>query len=373
MTKKSKRHSSKRQIEAKQEDNLASKVVKWLFILLISLVLIFGIVFGVNVMTGGFGSDDETVAVDIPSGATANDVATILADNDIVANDKLFSLYMRLSGKDEIQAGHYELPKSAGFGEASDILAEGGLSGETYKLAIPEGTNLEGIADIVADASDYSADEFMEVAKSDKFFDQLKADYPDMLGEVADKDDVRYKLEGYLYPATYDIGKDESIEDIIHKMVDNMNNVYVQHQSERQHSDLSFHEVLTLASLVEAEAPETADRQKIAGVFFNRLNQDMPIQSDISISYALNEHRPYVTYDDTEVDSPYNLYKNTGLGPGPFNNPGVEAIEATLEPEDTDYLYFVADLKTGKVYYAKTYEEHMELVDKYVSEDNADM
>ncbi len=95
----------------------------------------------------------------------------------------------------------------------------------------------------------------------------------------------------------------------------------------------------------------------------------MPLQSDISILYALGEHKEFVYNKDLEVDSPYNLYKNTGYGPGPFDNPSQEAILAVLEPTDNDYVYFVADISTGKVYYAKTYEEHMELVEKYVNKD----
>ena len=105
----------------------------------------------------------------------------------------------------------------------------------------------------------------------------------------------------------------------------------------------------------------------IAQVFFNRLAIEMPLQSDISILYALGVHKELVTYEDLEVDSPYNLYKNTGFGPGPFNNPGTSAIEAVLNPLDNSYYYFVADLKTGKVYFSETLEEHNVLVEQYVN------
>ena len=115
-----------------------------------------------------------------------------------------------------------------------------------------------------------------------------------------------------------------------------------------------------MASLVEREGVTEKDRKKIAGVFFNRIDIDMPIQSDISVMYALNTHKTKLSNKDVRVDSPYNLYKNAGYGPGPFNTPSVQAIEATLNPSDRDenYLYFVANLKTGKVYYSHTLQEH---------------
>lgn len=374
MVRKSKQNHKDRKTEAKREDSLANKIVKRLFIGIIGLVVLLGLIVMFNVFVGGFGkSNDEAIAIEVPTGSTTKDVATTLEEKDIISNASLFKLYLRLTGNTDIQAGHYEIPKDSGFSKTSKILAEGSQSGETYSLVIPEGSNLEDIAEIVGNSSTYSADEFMDVATDDAYFNELLEKYPDMLEEVSQKDDVRYKLEGYLFPATYEIGADETVEQIIDKMVAQMNQIYVNHQDQVSQSDFSFHELLSLASLVEAEAPATDDRKMIAGVFINRLNSGMPIQSDISISYALNEHRAYVTNEDTQVDSPYNLYLNSGLGPGPFNSPGLEAIEAVLAPESSNYLYFVADLKTGKVYYAETYEEHLKLVDQYVSEENADM
>lgn len=130
---------------------------------------------------------------------------------------------------------------------------------------------------------------------------------------------------------------------------------------------MTVQEVLTLASLVEKEGSKEDDRKNIAQVFFNRLAVDMPLQSDISILYALGEHKELVTYEDTQVDSPYNLYVNTGYGPGPFNNPSEQSIKAVLEPTPNNYYYFVADINTQEVYFAETYDEHMRLVEKYVN------
>ena len=106
----------------------------------------------------------------------------------------------------------------------------------------------------------------------------------------------------------------------------------------------------------------------IADVFFNRLEDDMALQSDISLLYALDKHTEYVTIADTEVDSPYNLYINKGFGPGPFDNPREQAIQPTLNPIDGDYLYFLDDLETGEVYFSETYEQHLEYQDLYIQE-----
>ena len=158
-----------------------------------------------------------------------------------------------------------------------------------------------------------------------------------------------------------------SLKDLVIQMVNKTNTVLQPYFSTIKQQNLTVQEVLTLASLVEKEGVKENDRKNIAQVFFNRIEANMPLQSDISVLYALGEHKEMVTYQDTAVDSPYNLYINTGFGPGPFDNPSEASIQAVLEPTKNDYYYFVADMKHGDVYFAKTYEEHLELVDKYVN------
>src|SRR5699024_8200800 len=172
-------------------------------------------------------------------------------------------------------------------------------------------------------------------------------------------------LEGYLFPATYDANQNVPLKELVTQMVAKSDEIMSNYYEDIDKSDLNVHEVLTLASLVEKEGVTDEDRKMIAQVFFNRIDADMPLQSDISVLYALGEHKEKVYNKDLQVDSPYNLYQNTGYGPGPFNNPSQEAIEAVLNPTDNNYLYFVADVSTGEVYYANTFDEHNELVEKY--------
>ena len=173
-------------------------------------------------------------------------------------------------------------------------------------------------------------------------------------------------MEGYLYPATYDYLNGSGLDEVIMQMLQKTDDVIRPYAEQIASSGYTLHEILTIASLVEKEGVTPEDRANIAGVFFNRLEIDMPIQSDISILYALNEHKELVTFKDLEIDSPYNLYKNTGMGPGPFNSPSEGSIQATLSPADTEYLYFVADTETGIVYFSETYEEHLQLQNQYV-------
>jgi len=191
--------------------------------------------------------------------------------------------------------------------------------------------------------------------------------YPDLLGSAADAEGVRYRLEGYLFPATYDYYTGNTLEEVVTQMVDKSNAVMSKYYDQIAQKEMTVQEVLTLASLVEKEGSKEDDRKNIAQVFFNRLAIDMPLQSDISILYALGEHKELVTYEDTAVDSPYNLYTNTGYGPGPFNNPSEQAIQAVLAPTANDYYYFVADIQTQEVYFAQTYDQHMQLVEEHVN------
>ena len=130
---------------------------------------------------------------------------------------------------------------------------------------------------------------------------------------------------------------------------------------------MTFHEVLTLASIVEREGITDEDRALIAGVFLNRINEGMPLQSDITVLYALGEHKELVTYSDLETDSPYNLYMYSGLAPGPFNSPSLSSIMAVIYPTYSDYYYFVAVLDTQEIYYSSNIEDHDALVEEYVN------
>ena len=288
----------------------------------------------------------------------------------------VFNYYVKFKNLTDFQAGYYQMSPSMTLDEIGEMLKEGGTPEPTKiadgKVTIPEGYDIDKIGEAIEKNTDFKKADFIALMKNEDFFNQMKAKYPDLLESAATAEGVRYRLEGYLFPATYDYYKKATLPEFVEQMIAKMNTVMEQYTPTIHAKNLTNQQVLTLASLVEKEGVKEADRKQIAQVFFNRLAADMPIQSDISILYALGEHKETVTYADLEVDSSYNLYKNTGYGPGPLDSPSEESIKAVLNPTPSDYLYFVADISTGKVYFSKTYEEHQVLVNQYVNNSSSE-
>ncbi|MGM0339681.1 UPF0755 protein [Enterococcus sp. AZ007] len=367
--------SNLKRAERRKEDRVVRKIV---YILTIGILIVAGIlaISGYNYVSAGLKpldkNDKKLVQVEVPSGSSNRQIGDILEDGDVIRDGMVFNFYTKFKNLTNFQAGYYQFSPNMTLDQISKELQQGGSAeplDDASKLTVPEGYDVDKIASLVAKKTDFKKEDFIKVMKDDKFFDQLKTQYPDLLTDAGNAKDVRYRLEGYLFPATYNVHKNRSLEDLVTQMVDTTNQVLTPYYNQIKEKGLTVQEVMTLASLVEKEGVTQSDRKKIAQVFFNRIDAQMALQSDISILYALGEHKEVVTIKDTEVDSPYNLYTNTGYGPGPFDNPSQEAILAVLDPTENDYIYFVADISTGKVYYAKTYEEHMELVEKYVNKE----
>jgi UPF0755 protein len=178
------------------------------------------------------------------------------------------------------------------------------------------------------------------------------------------KDGIMYPLEGYIYPETYFVTEeDPSLESITAMILKKMDEELTARKDEIKKSGMSVHEFLSLASVVENESLFEADRPKIAGVFINRLEKGMPLQSDITVLYAKQERRVDVSYADLEVDSPYNTYKYSGLPIGPVCAVPAHTMDDVLNYEKTDYLFFFAT-EDGKVLYSKTIDEHNKIVDE---------
>ena len=367
--------SNLKRAERRKEDRVVRKIV---YILTIGILIVAGIlaISGYNYVSAGLKpldkNDKKLVQVEVPSGSSNRQIGDILEEGEVIRDGMVFNFYTKFKNLTNFQAGYYQFSPNMTLDQISKELQQGGSAeplDDASKLTIPEGYDVDKIASLVAKKTDFKKEDFIKVMKDDKFFEQLKTQYPYLLTDAGNAKDVRYRLEGYLFPATYNVHKNRSLEDLVTQMVDTTNQILTPYYSQIKEKGLNVQEVMTLASLVEKEGVTQSDRKKIAQVFFNRIEAQMPLQSDISILYALGEHKEVVTIKDTEVDSPYNLYTNTGYGPGPFDNPSQEAILAVLDPTENDYIYFVADISTGKVYYAKTYEEHMELVEKYVNKE----
>lgn len=320
---------------------------------------------GRNWLVPANANDTQIVEVEIPEGTPVSTMGDILEEQGLIRSSSAFSLLVRVQGAAaNLQAGVHDLSPSMTMPEIVAALQEGAEEAGLLKVTVNEGLTVDQIAEVVADSTSYSAEDFLNLMTNQEFLAQLVQQYP-ILTDSYNNPNVRYVLEGYLFPATYDVAQGETLESLVTQMVDKTNEVLSKYQADIDASSYSLQDIMSIASLVEKEGQTTEDRKLIAGVFYNRLEQGMPIQSDISVLYALGTHKEMVTYDDLEVDSPYNLYINAGLPPGPMNSPSEDAIAAALEPTDNDYLYFYANLKTGEVFYTDDYEQHQAWAQEY--------
>ena len=358
----------------KKESKLTRNIVR-LFALILTVVILGGGAYGYYYISNALKPVDtkqtQTVEVEIPAGSSVKQISKILEDNKLIRNSKIFNFYIKFKNVAGFKAGFYQLSPSMDIDQILGELADGGKdkSANVAKVVVREGETLTGIAEEVEKSTKYSKEDFMNKVQEQGFIDQLVQKFPRLFKDGQKAQNVRYFLEGYLYPATYDADENKTLQMIIEEMVAKTDSVLSKYYAKISQGDYNVHEILTMASLLEKEGYKLEDRQKIASVFYNRIKKNMMLQTDISVLYALGEHKEVVTLKDLEVNSPYNLYKNSGLGPGPFNSPSEEAILAAIDPAQTDYEYFVADIQTKEVYFAKTYEEHLALKAKYVDKE----
>ncbi|MCH4170589.1 MAG: endolytic transglycosylase MltG [Lactobacillus sp.] len=306
-------------------------------------------------------SSKAQVTVKIPIGSTNKEVATKLENKNVIKSATVFNYYVKTHNFSDFQAGTYLFSPSQTLSQITSELQQGPEKKVMAKVTVKEGVTIDQIGDAIQKETKFKKSDFLKLMKDESYLKKLQKKYPKLLDSTMATKNVRYHLEGYLFPARYDIYQGDSLRTLVDGMILKMNQVMTPYYTKINSDDMTVQETLTLASLVEREGVTNTDRKKIAGVFFNRLDIDMPIQSDISVMYALNTHKEHLTNKDTAVQSPYNLYKNKGYGPGPFNSPSLQSIQAVLNPADRDqnYLYFVADLKTGKVYYSHNYDQHL--------------
>lgn len=311
--------------------------------------------------------------VHIPLGASNKQIGSILQNKKIVKSGMVFDYYVKSNNMNDFRAGYYQLKPSMSLKMIAKQLQKGGsdqpIQSTKGKVLVREGANIDQIAEQVALTTDFSKQNFLSVMKDQQFMKQLEKSFPQLLTSAMHAKHVRYRLEGYLYPATYEVKKNTSLKSLVIQMVAKANQVLAPHYRQIKKTKMSMQEFMTLASLIEREGVNQTDRRKMAGVLLNRIKIDMPLQSDVAVLYAIHRNSKQLTNKDLQNSSPYNLYKYAGFGPGPFDSPSISSIQAILHPLDRskNYLYFVANTKTKKVYYSKTYEEHQLQIAKHAS------
>ena len=327
-------------------------------------------------------SSKQYVTVQIPEGANVQEIGKTLEDAGLIKHGLVFSLYAKYKNYADLKSGYYNLQKSMSTEDIIHELQKGGTAEAQEpalaSLTIPEGYTIDQIAQAVGqlqgDFKDpLTADAFLSKVQDENFISQEVAKYPSLLESLPTKESgVRYRLEGFLFPATYSIKESTTIESLIDEMLAAMDKTLAPHYSTIKSKNLTVNELLTIASLVEKEGAKTEDRKLIAGVFYNRLNLGMPLQSNIAILYAQGKLGQKISLADdagidTSINSPYNVYTNLGLMPGPVDSPSLDAIESSINQTKSENLYFVADVTDGKVYYASNKEEHDRNVAEHVN------
>ena len=304
-------------------------------------------------------AQEGSVRVEIEPGATTGEIATILAEKGVIRSALLFRLYARYHRLDQkFMAGSYDLKLSMSLPEIAAKIAAGDVDIETIWFTIPEGYTIEEIAQRLAEAGLVDRERFLELAESPPL--SILERFP-FLQEPAANSQVKYALEGYLFPDTYEIAAGTGEEEIISLMLRRLEAIFSEELQQRcAELEMTMHEVLTMASIIEGEAAVEHERKLIAGVFYNRLSQGYPLESCATIQYILGEVKEVLSIADTKIPSPYNTYQNPGLPPGPVGAPGKSSILAALYPENTEYKYFVYKKDgSGEHYFSRTYSEHV--------------
>ena len=327
-------------------------------------------------------SSKQYVTVQIPEGANVQTIGSTLEKSGLIKHGVIFAFYAKYKNYSDLKSGYYNLQKSMSTEDIIHELQKGGTAEAQEpalaNLTIPEGYTIDQIAQAVGQLQgDFkeplTADAFLSKVQDENFISQEVAKYPSLLESLPTKESgVRYRLEGFLFPATYSIKESTTIESLIDEMLATMDKTLAPHYSAIKSKNLTVNELLTIASLVEKEGAKTEDRKLIAGVFYNRLNLGMPLQSNIAILYAQGKLGQKISLADdagidTTINSPYNVYTKAGLMPGPVDSPSLDAIEASINQTKSDNLYFVANVTDGKVYYAATQEEHDRNVAEHVN------
>lgn len=294
--------------------------------------------------------------VTIPSNTTTQKIAEMLEEEGLIKNSFTFTLYAKLTGKgSKLKAGKYQFTYGQSVGEIMNQIEEGKVYKDTFTLVIPEGFTVEQIANRL-DANG--------IVKRDDFINEVQnGDFPfDFINEIPANKKIKYRLEGYLFPDTYEIEKTATAHEIIHLLLKRYDEIWQDEWNQKVQSlNLTRHEFMTLASIVEREVKVKKEQDIVAGVYLNRLKINMPLQADATVQYIFQKQKERLYLDDLKINDPYNTYQIPGLPPGPIANPGKAAMEAMLNPKKTNYLYYVTKKDgTGEHYFAETFAQHQE-------------
>ncbi len=305
--------------------------------------------------TPNYYSQKEPVVIDITKGETFNNVIEKLYEKKVIPGKRTFKFAAVILGAEkDIKAGRYEIPNGLNYIELLSLLVKG-KPRKQIKVTIQEGIWQKDLAKLLNKKLGIDENEFLSLCKDKKFIKSLGLNVNN--------------LEGYLLPETYFFYEGSSAREVIKKLSDAMQKIFSNPKVKNVmlSRNLTQHQILTMASIIDGESNKVSEFKRISGVYFNRLRKGWKLQADPTVQFVVRQRRKKVNkiyYKDLEIDSKYNTYKYYGLPPGPINNPGKEAIMAALYPEEHNYFYFVANGNGGHNF-SKSGREHQQQVNRY--------
>lgn len=303
--------------------------------------------------------DHEKIEVDVPSGTGVSGIAAILKENNLIRNEFVFIITVKSKGDLYLQASTYQFSRDMSMEDIIETLSSGSnYNPDAISITFKEGERITDYAEDIAASTNHSETEVLNTMNDAAFLSQLMDKYWFLTDSIL-QDGIYYPLEGYLAPDTYQFeNKDVSISTIVETMLDEMEKELEPYRSDIQDN---VHYYMTMASMLELEGTNTENRKMIAGIFENRLAANMNLGSDVTTYYALQYPMTSdLTADQFATINPYNTRASNMAGQmpiGPICNPTLSSLEASIEPTDSTYLYFVAD-KNGNIYYSNTLAEH---------------
>ena len=360
------------EIEEKPKKRKLKKSVKVVLIILFFMIMASPILI-YNYLLTSISTSKDNVSFEIKNGSGVYNVGYELKSKGLIRSYYAYKIYVKLNNINSFKAGTYTIKKNYDTKKIVNILKSGSYDKEGIKITFNEGKNIRDIAKIIENNSSITKEEFYNVLNDQTYIDSLINKYWFLSDKIKNKD-IYYPLEGYLYADTYIFSKDITSKEIIETMLNQTDKVFSKYKNKFDSSNYSVHEIVTLASIIESEGIYNEDRKNIAGVFYNRLNNNMPLGSDITTYYAFKIDLSERDLTIKEINT-YNPYNTRGprmegkLPIGAVSNFSESSLLAALNPTLNDYYYFVAD-KKGKTHFTKTYDEHEKIIKKLKQEGN---
>lgn len=336
-----------------------------IIILIIAILILLCItpIIWYNTSLGAVSKESTKVEIEIPIGSGSSAIGSILKENGLIKNELAFKIYVKLNNVEGLQAGTYWVDKSWNVEEILEFLKTGKVMKDQVIITFVEGKNMRWIANKIEECTNNSAEDVYNLLKDEEYIESLIEEYSFITNEITNKD-IYYPLEGYLFPDTYYFnGKDVTVKEIFKVMLDKMESVLSNIEVK---TDLTTHELLTMASIIELEGKNESARKDIASVFYNRIDLNISLGSDVTTYYAYGIDMGERDLKKSELNS-YNPYNTRGpnmegkLPVGPIASSSLSSIQAAAEPNETEYLFFVAD-KNGKVYFTRNNSEHEQMI-----------